>query len=90
MYKNWVNSHKLFNKKRYNCRDIISNYKPEIAEELLVYAWDKCHLQGDDIFNYSGSQAWWGMGASPMPYALWLPHVTDKGYTYEAIVKKER
>jgi hypothetical protein len=26
----------------------------------------------------------------PMPYALGSPHVTDKGYTYEAIVKKER
>jgi hypothetical protein len=52
MYKNRVNSQKLFTKKRYNCRDIISKYKPAIAGELVVYAWDECHLQGDDIFNY--------------------------------------
>ena len=51
MYKNWVNSQKLFTRKRYNCLDIISSkHKPEIAGELVVYAWDG-HLQGDDIFN---------------------------------------
>ena len=53
MYKNWVNSQKIFTKKRYNCLDIISKPKPEIAAgELVVYAWDECHLQGDESFNY--------------------------------------
>jgi len=40
-------------KKKDRIAELLCLYKPEIeAGELVVYALDECHLQGDDICNY--------------------------------------
>lgn len=48
----------IITQKNQEIADILEELKPEIlAETLVVYALDECHLQGDDISSYLWSNS---------------------------------